>query len=77
MDFDKKVPVEEGDRFALIIKLTSPTQGNQLAAEAEENGARAVVNSRESYISADGEHWYDAGLTLGCNLCLKVYTIED
>ena len=77
VDFDKKVPVEEGDRFALIIKLTSPTQGNQLAAEAEENGARAVVNSRESYISADGEHWYDAGLTLGCNLCLKVYTIED
>ena len=76
IDLDRAIPLEEGERFGLVIKMSTTVRGNQLAAEAEENGARAVVNSRESYISADGEHWYDAGLTLGCNLCLKGYTVE-
>lgn len=77
VDLDQKISLEQGQKFALIIRLSTTSRANQLAAEAEENGARAVVNSRESYISADGEHWYDASLTLGCNLCLKGYTTED
>ena len=74
IDFDHAVALAEDDKFAIIIKLTTKEKGNQLAAETEENGARAIVVTGQSYISADGEYWYDAASSLYCNLCLKGFT---
>ena len=74
IDFNHAVALAEGDKFAIILKLTTKEKGNQLAAETEENGARAIVLTGQSYISADGDYWYDAASSLYCNLCLKGYT---
>jgi len=73
IDLDSAYALEAGESFGVIIKLTTQEKSNQLPAESKLRDLEPEVNAGESYISADGENWHDAGETLGCNLCLKAY----
>jgi uncharacterized repeat protein (TIGR02543 family) len=61
--FDKEVHLAKGERFSIVVKVTDPTTDNSiLPVEGSVTGsfnAAAVLNSGESYISADNKNWLD------------------
>lgn len=64
-----------GERFAVIVKITTPDAIHPAAIEYDSGDGRTFVNisDGEGYISADGVTWERAE-EKRCNLCLKVYT---
>lgn len=76
--FDKKVSVDKGERFAVILMIKTPDSTHPLAIEyvADENTANVDLTDGEGYISANGNKWESAENTQDCNLCIKAYTKE-
>ncbi len=64
-----------GERFAVIVKITTPNAVHPAAIEYDAGDGRTFVNisDGEGYISADGIAWERAE-NQNCNLCLKAYT---
>lgn len=64
-----------GERFAVIVKITTPDAVHPAAIEYDAGDGRTFVNvaDGEGYISADGITWERAE-EKRCNLCLKAYT---
>ena len=64
-----------GERFAVIVKITTPDAVHPAAIEYDAGDGRTFVNvsDGEGYISADGVTWERAE-EKRCNLCLKAYT---
>lgn len=64
-----------GERFAVIVKITTPDAVHPAAIEYDAGDGRTFVNvaDGEGYISADGMTWERAE-EKRCNLCLKAYT---
>ena len=67
--------LSSGERFAVIVKITTPDAVHPAAIEYDAGDGRTFVNisDGEGYISADGVTWERAE-EKRCNLCLKVYT---
>lgn len=74
--FDKAVPLDEGERFGVVIKLTTPGAVHPLAIEYQSDDAVSTVDisDGEGYISFQGTVWESIEEKYNCNLCLKVYT---
>ncbi|WP_333645686.1 lectin like domain-containing protein [Lacrimispora sp.] len=78
--FSKKVQKElnlsPGERFAVIVKITTPGAVHPAAIEYDAGDGRTVVDisDGEGYISPDGMVWERAEKGKNCNLCLKAYT---
>ncbi len=72
----KAVEVEQGERFAVMIRLTTPKAIHPIAVEfdAGDGKCRIDIQDGEGYISADGEYWEHVEEKQNCNLCLKAYT---
>ena len=72
----KKIPLEEGEKFAIIIKIMTPGTVHPVAIEYDSGDGIAEVDltDGEGYLSYDGERWEHVEETQGCNVCLKVYT---
>ncbi len=68
--------LQAGERFALILKVSTPGAIHPIAVEyqADEATAEADVGDGESYISLDGSKWEPMEERYQCNLCLKGYT---
>lgn len=73
------VPLQEGEVFSVVVKLTAPGATYPVAVEYPIEGysSKASANPGESYVSSDGGTWYD--LTTRANLdeanvCLKAFT---
>lgn len=68
--------LEEGERFAVVVKITTPNAEKPIAIEYAADSATADVdlNDGEGYISQHGTEWERAESTQSCNICLKVYT---
>ncbi|GLC82656.1 lectin like domain-containing protein [Lacrimispora brassicae] len=69
--------LSSGERFAVIIKITTPNAVHPAAIEYDAGDGRTFVNisDGEGYISADGRAW-ERVENQNCNLCLKAYTID-
>ena len=70
------VPVTAGDRFSLVVKLTTPGNTFPIPVEAPKAGysSRASASAGQSFISEKGQVWQD--LTIqnpNSNVCLKAY----
>lgn len=76
--FDEPVPVDKGERFAVILMIRTPDSKHPLAIEyrADENTANVDLTDGEGYISASGVKWEHVEETQECNLCIKAYTQE-
>jgi len=73
------VPVEKGERFSVVVKLTTPGYTYPVAIEYPlsgfSSGARAA--NGESYISSSGTSWTDLNsIYPNSNVCLKAFTTQ-
>lgn len=78
IDLDKAVALEAGERFAVIVKLTTPGSVHPMAIEYQADDAVKTVDisDGEGYISFGGKVWESTEKQYKCNLCLKAYTVD-
>lgn len=73
---EKKRELEAGERFAVIVKLTTPDSIHPAAIEYDAGDGKTIVDisDGEGYISPDGETYTRVEEEQKCNVCLKAYT---
>lgn len=73
--FDVPVQMQEGERFAVIVELTTPDSVHPLAIEyaADETTENVDLSDGEGYISMQGDVWENVESRQNCNLCIKAY----
>lgn len=73
---DNNFETIEGEKFAVVVKITTPNSIHPIAIEyqADETTATVDLSDGEGYISLRGEEWDNVEENQDCNLCLKVYT---
>ena len=74
--FDEEIEVQEGEKYAVILHVTTPGSVHPMAIEyvADEMTANVDLKDGEGYISAGGRRWENTEKNQECNLCLKVYS---
>ncbi|MDU3397892.1 MAG: lectin like domain-containing protein, partial [Clostridiales bacterium] len=70
------IPLDENERFAVIIKISTPGAAHPVAIEFDTGDGFANVDltDGEGYLSIDGDSWEHVEETQKCNVCLKAYT---
>ena len=78
IDFDRPIHIAGGDKFAIVLKITTPDSEHPLAIEyaADESTWNVELDDGEGYISPQGKEWERVEETQNANLCIKAYTIE-
>lgn len=76
IDFDRGVAVEPGEKYAVVLFITTPGSERPMAIEyaADEFTADVDLDDGEGYISLRGNKWERTEENQECNLCLKAYT---
>lgn len=74
--FDKDILVEKGNKYAIVLHITTPGSVHPLAIEymADEMTANVDLKDGEGYISIGGNHWENTEKNQKCNLCIKAYS---
>ena len=74
--FDKTVPVEPGEKYAIILFISTPDAVHPLAIEYAADAAtkNVILDDGEGYVSANGYEWADVNTVEKCNICLKVFS---
>ncbi len=75
---DRPVILGKGQKFSVILRLTTPGNGYPLAVEYPMAGysSRAGAHAGESFISTDGTSWTDlTQVVKNGNACIKAFTI--
>jgi len=70
-------PVTSGEKFAVIVKVTTPDLAYQIPVEEAISGysSSASANSDQSFISDSGSNWEDlTTYNSTSNVCLKAFT---
>lgn len=71
------VALQYGERFSVVVKLTTPGHTYPVAVEYPLNGfsARARASGGQSYVSSSGTTWTDLNsIYPNTNVCLKAFT---
>ena len=71
------VPVNTGERFSVVVKLTNPTYKYPVPVEApiEDYASGVRANPGESYVSSNGTDWTDiTQFSSESNVCIKAFT---
>lgn len=73
--FAESIHLETGERFAVVICLTTPGAVHPIAIEydADDGKCRIDLTDGEGYASPDGISWERVEESQKCNLCLKAY----
>lgn len=73
---EEKLSLEDGEKFAIIVKIITPGTVHPVAIEydAGDGIAQVDLSDGEGYLSHDGSVWEHVEETQSCNLCLKAYT---
>lgn len=73
---EKESCLQKGQRFAILVKLTTPGSVHPAAIEYDAGDGKTVVDlsDGEGYISPDGIHFTRVENEQKCNVCLKAYT---
>lgn len=74
--FNRPVEVEKGERFAVMIHITTPNAFYPMAIEyeADELTADVDLSDGEGYISIRGSQWNRVEEQAKSNLCIKAYS---
>lgn len=71
------VPLQAGQKFSVVLKLTNPGSSNPIALEYPYSGysSKATAHAGESFVSADGNTWTDmTTIYRNTNVCIKAFT---
>lgn len=73
---DQKIILDDGEKFAIIVKITTPGTVHPVAIEYDAGDGMAEIDlsDGEGYLSFDGDKWEHVEETQRCNVCLKAYT---
>nr|HPQ38611.1 lectin like domain-containing protein [Synergistaceae bacterium] len=79
IELDSEVPLTDGAKFAVAVKLTTPGYVYAIAIEEPAAGysEKATANPGESFISSTGATWMDLTTVAGyeeANVALKAFT---
>ncbi len=68
--------IEAGERFAIVVKITTPNAERPIAVEyvVDDSTEGVVISDGEGYISLSGSKWERTEETQKCNVCLKAFT---
>ena len=78
ISLDAPAALTAGERFSIVIKLTTPGYNYPLPIEYAITGysKAATAAAGQSYYSAEGSSWYDlASWNTTANFCIKGYTV--
>lgn len=75
IDFENAVPLDPGERFAVVVWIDTPGQERPVAVEMAKDKYTAGVTTegRETYLSRDGSVWENTQEEFSANVCLKAY----
>lgn len=73
--FDHAYSVKEGEKFAIVVVLSTPGMNHPMAIEYEKDALtkHVTISDGEGYISNNGLDWESVEDTAKGNLCLKAY----
>lgn len=76
IDFDQKIQVEAGERYAIVLHIITPGSVHPMAIEyaADSVTKNVILDDGESYISFNGIRWSSVDLVEKSNLCIKVFS---
>lgn len=76
IDFNQGIPVEAGERYAIMLHIITPNAVRPMAIEyaADRATQDVILDDGESYISANGVSWKSANEVEDCNLCIKAFS---
>ncbi len=76
IDLEEQEELRAGERFALVVKMTTPGVWNPVAVEyrVDEYTQNVTLEGKEGYLSWDGTNWQNTERAFGTNVCLKGYT---
>ena len=79
VDLEKQVELENGEKFAIVVKITTPGETNPVAVEyrADEYTQNVILEGKESYLSLNGKRWECTQERFGTNVCLKAYSVLE
>ncbi len=69
IDLEEGVSLNEGEMFAVIVRVHSDMSLSPLAADA----SKTPKEEGKSFISGDGSRWLDAGKNYECVVCIKAF----
>ena len=74
--FEQEISVQKGEKFAVILYLSTPGSVHPLAVEyvADQFTENVTLEDGQGYISAGGQNWESTEEKQNCNVCLKVYS---
>lgn len=74
-----EIRLDDGEKFAIIVKITTPGTVHPVAIEydAKDGTAKVDLSDGEGYLSFDGKVWEHVEETQACNICLKAYTSDN
>lgn len=74
--FKEEIELKAGERFAVVVKIRTPSSERPIAIEyaADEATKEVDILDGEGYISLYGRSWDNTERTQGCNVCLKAFT---
>lgn len=75
IDLEEPQALAAGERFAVIVKITTPGTDEPVAVEyrADEYTQNVTTEGKESYLSQSGERWENTQERFETNVCLKAY----
>lgn len=76
VDFPEEIPLDDGETFAVVVKIKTPGVDYPVAIEYnhDENTSSFDISDGQGYISLYGEIWQSAEEKENCNVCLKAFT---
>lgn len=77
VDFDTKVSLKKGERYAVLVYLKTPGTKHPMAIEYD-TGEKILqgvdLDDGEGYISLNGKNFVNVKEKKDCNLCIKAFT---
>ncbi len=76
IDFTQEISVNAGERYAVVLHITTPGAVHPLAIEyiADEATANVILEDGEGYISVSGSDWENVTNVESCNICIKAFS---
>ncbi len=78
VDLEKPVALEENERFAVVVKITTKDADYPVSIEyrADKYTEDVILDDGEGYISLEGDKWKRTEEAYSSNVCLKAYTSD-
>lgn len=76
IDFTQEISVDAGERYAVVLHITTPGAVHPLAIEYAADAAteNVILNDGEGYISVSGSEWESVTNVENCNICIKAFS---